>query len=322
MKGVSIVICTYNGKSRLIKTLDYIQNLVFDQPWELVVVDNASTDGTEEFVMEYLENWSNSTVLTCDTPGKNFALWVGFRNIKYEYVLICDDDNYLFPNYLQVGYQLLEDHEKVGALGGNGLVPENMDFPDWLIPLRKTLAIGPQGKKNGRIPNFVGLYGAGCFFRKSALDKLIKLGYFTTLTCRKGDSNLISGGDIELCLAVQEIGYELWYESSLFFYHAIEYRRLTKKYIVNLRKSQASNFPILESYKFKRFSNTKMFKKYLRKKHLENLKKMVLAILSYLKNGGFEKRLQIEVFYSMVRSYYINLQTTIDSFDKLNRQLK
>jgi len=317
-KGVSIIICTYNGKDRLGSTLDYIQKIQFDLPWELVFVDNASKDKTIDFVSEYLMGTGlDYRLLSCPTPGKNYALWMAFKNCQYEYVLICDDDNHLFSNYLTIGFQVLEANSQIGALGGQGLIPLSFKFPEWLIPFKKAFAIGPQGKTNGRIPDFAGLYGAGCFFRKEALNKLIEIGYTTVLTSRKGDAKLSSGGDTELCHAVQELGYELWYNESLKFYHAIEEERLTKDYFIKLKISQAANFPILEVYRFKQFENFDQFKTYLKKKHLENIKMMVLAYLSFLKNKTFTKRVQKEVYRTLVNSYYNNIKLTLQTFETL-----
>jgi cellulose synthase/poly-beta-1,6-N-acetylglucosamine synthase-like glycosyltransferase len=48
--GVSVVICCYNSSQRLPQTLGHLlaQECEVDLPWEVIVVDNASTDGTAE----------------------------------------------------------------------------------------------------------------------------------------------------------------------------------------------------------------------------------------------------------------------------------
>ena len=54
--GVSVVIVTYNGKSRLSETLKHLalQQSV-ECPWEVLLIDNNSTDGTAQFAKEYWE---------------------------------------------------------------------------------------------------------------------------------------------------------------------------------------------------------------------------------------------------------------------------
>ena len=48
--GISCLICTYNGASRLAETLTCLarQVLPAGTPWEVILVDNASTDATAE----------------------------------------------------------------------------------------------------------------------------------------------------------------------------------------------------------------------------------------------------------------------------------
>ena len=54
--GISIVICTYNGVCRLGPTLKAIFSLKIDEsiPWELIIIDNASTDNTSQFCLNLI----------------------------------------------------------------------------------------------------------------------------------------------------------------------------------------------------------------------------------------------------------------------------
>ncbi|WP_332913959.1 glycosyltransferase family A protein [Algoriphagus boritolerans] len=100
----------------------------------------------------------------CNTPGKSYALWIAFAKVEFSYVLICDDDNQLFPDYLTCGVDILDKNPIIGALGGKGIMTEKLDLPDWFKRYQSTYAIGPQADKNGPLKKGVGLYGAGCFF--------------------------------------------------------------------------------------------------------------------------------------------------------------
>ncbi|RZK19240.1 MAG: glycosyltransferase, partial [Flavobacterium sp.] len=53
-KGVTIILCTFNGASRLPKTIEHLakQAVVEDIPWEIIVVDNGSTDNTSVIVTQ------------------------------------------------------------------------------------------------------------------------------------------------------------------------------------------------------------------------------------------------------------------------------
>mgnify|MGYP006176215851 CR=1 FL=1 len=55
-KGVSIIICTYNGLDKLSEPLQAIIHQKATIDWELVIIDNASTDITVQFCSELLKN--------------------------------------------------------------------------------------------------------------------------------------------------------------------------------------------------------------------------------------------------------------------------
>ena len=99
--GISLIICTYNGKDKLVKTLTAIGQLEAKCNWELLIVDNASTDGTGNVVKELLTtavfDWK---LLQEVNPGLIHARLCGLRAAKYGILLYCDDDNTLDKNLL------------------------------------------------------------------------------------------------------------------------------------------------------------------------------------------------------------------------------
>ena len=107
MKGVSIIICTYNGKNRLKPTLACAvsQQVNSSIPWEIVVVDNNSHDGTIKFCEDFLKKLGNGVfwkVISEMNPGLSHARKAGVLNSKYDYVIFCDDDNWFSENYVQL----------------------------------------------------------------------------------------------------------------------------------------------------------------------------------------------------------------------------
>ena len=56
MLGVSLVICCHNSADKLPATIQHLfdLNVKNDVPWELIIVDNASTDGTQETAVQHL----------------------------------------------------------------------------------------------------------------------------------------------------------------------------------------------------------------------------------------------------------------------------
>ena len=123
--GISIVICTYNGAERLPDTIWHIAKQQFSStiPWELIVVDNSSEDGSAEVA---IREWRNAgspcalSVIYQPTLGLTYARETGYDHAAYEFILLCDDDNWLHPHYLETAFQIMNEHPAIGMLGGNG----------------------------------------------------------------------------------------------------------------------------------------------------------------------------------------------------------
>jgi glycosyltransferase involved in cell wall biosynthesis len=138
-KGITVIICTFNGADRLTKTIEHIARQTFsvDVKWEVILADNGSTDGSREIA---LINWNRHSlskvplrVIVESKAGKIYALQHAIQQATYEYLVICDDDNWLSSEYLETAYKLLEAMPEIGAIGGYGIpVTNGMQLPEWL----------------------------------------------------------------------------------------------------------------------------------------------------------------------------------------------
>jgi glycosyltransferase involved in cell wall biosynthesis len=253
MNGISIVVCTHNSARRIEPALKALFQL--EQPegvmLELIIVDNASTDGTGEHCVE-IANQAGYTgsfkVVQEPQPGLNHARLKGLFTSSYEWVLFCDDDNELFPDYIVRATSSLICGEQLGALGGCGIPRFEGQKPDWFDRYSHSFAVGPQAAADGLIPERPAeLYGAGCLFRKQPLLALFKQGFATVLTDRKG-KQLVSGGDVEWCYLIQLAGYSLGYNSSMKFYHYMPDGRMQWEYYLRLKTGITSGAAKLTGY--------------------------------------------------------------------------
>ncbi|HEY0653438.1 MAG TPA: glycosyltransferase [Chryseosolibacter sp.] len=249
--GVSIIVCCHNGASRLPETVRHIalQNVPSYIPWEFILIDNASTDNSvsvTEAVWDFYNSSKTLRVVHEPELGLSFARARGFAEARYEYVIMCDDDNWLIPDYARLAYSIMEEKKRIGALGGNGKLVFEVQPEKWLEN-SGIFAAGEQGVTSGRVPS-CRVYGAGCVIRKSAYEKLKQVGFTSLLTDRKG-SDLSSGGDHELCYALSIMGYSIWYDERLKFDHFITRERLTWEYFIRYAKESTSCFDVLTSYK-------------------------------------------------------------------------
>ncbi|HYG03221.1 MAG TPA: glycosyltransferase [Chryseosolibacter sp.] len=248
--GVSIIICCHNGARRLPETVRHIaeQEVSPDVRWEFVLVDNNSTDGSADVASDAWDAFGGPvpiTIVTEEHLGLMHARRAGFAAAQYEFVVMCDDDNWLDSSYVQNVFDIMTDNASIGALGGFGKLIYEIHPPKY-IEYSNIFAGGPQASKNGKVyKNRV--YGAGCVIRKSAYEELMAIGFSSLLTDRKG-MELSSGGDYELCYALSILGYDIWYDDRLRFSHFITMERLNWQYFLRYARESAICFDVLASY--------------------------------------------------------------------------
>ncbi len=113
MKIVAVVV-TYNRKDCLIKNIQALLDQT-DAKTDILIVDNASTDGTAEAVAPYLDG---GQVIYCNT-GDNLGGAGGFNygirrawELGYDYFWLMDDDVYPYPDALS---RLIQAHEDLNG---------------------------------------------------------------------------------------------------------------------------------------------------------------------------------------------------------------
>lgn len=260
--GVSFLICTFNGVALIAKTL---AALAHQRPagyvqWEVVLVDNACTDGTADLAQRVWKELGEPAPLHLlhePRPGKQYAQELGIGQLRYRYACIVDDDNRLASDYLQVGYELLESNPGIGIVGGKSIGTFEGQQPEWFPVFQHCYAVGPQidyvsGKFKSLADGNVGrnvLWGAGMFVRTAVWQKLRAAGFRSLFSGRQGMGNLTAGEDDELCYAALLLGYEVWYSSRLVLHHHMAATRLNEDYRDRLFFASAHSTPRLNAYR-------------------------------------------------------------------------
>ena len=251
MQGVTVIICCYNSAPRIGETLSALAMQRFHSPvaWEILLVDNASTDDTAERsrrIWDAFDTGIGLRVVHEPAAGQVNARKKGIREADYSYLLFCDDDNWLSPDYIQQAYDILTGDEGIAACGGRGIPVFETAKPAWFDKYEEAFATGSQelNSENGRI---ISLYGAGMAIRKKALDELFQSD-FEMMTGGRTGKNLGSADDIELSYALVLKGYRLVYSADLTFRHYLPKERLTSEYLMRLFRSFGKDGPIRNLY--------------------------------------------------------------------------
>jgi glycosyltransferase involved in cell wall biosynthesis len=339
--GFSIVVCTYNGAKKLNDLFRYLLNLkVSCFQYEILIVDNNSTDDTFELASIMASSIHNLSirVLKEKKQGKVNALIRGFENARFEYLIICDDDNWLSDDYLLVAFEQLSKNVTIGILGGMGIPHEELILPEWFHLHENAWAVGMQNKFDSQIDNpFPSVWGAGMVIRKSAWVLILKNGFVSFLTGKTNTNVSMAGEDTELCLLVKSIGFDIHFYENLKFIHAIEQYRLTWSYLLKMKIGFARSqvyFDIYKEYFSNNLVTAGMFKKYLLKSIASLIRTLALGAtsLNYYKSiyivffenrinyhYGLEKRKQ---FYSLKElcHIFLNYKSIYAVFSNFNFQ--
>ena len=91
---LSLIIPAFNEEARLPGTIEQVTRYLRDQPfrWEILVVDNASTDGTSQVVQRLSSQVANLRLLHEPRRGKGAAVRTGVLAAQGEFRFICDAD--------------------------------------------------------------------------------------------------------------------------------------------------------------------------------------------------------------------------------------
>lgn len=255
--GVSVVIVCYNSENRILPTLSHLsKQRGIDFPWDIVLVDNRSTDGT---VIKATEFWKATNILAKLTvvpepnKGTMFARLKGIQSANYRYLLFCDDDNWLNETYIKDAFDVICQSEGIAAVGGQGemVFEENFLPPPWAKLNGRSYGTGPQGIQDGDTTFHKGcLYTAGAILDRVWLDKLYRMGFQSSLKGRDGLS-LVAGEDTELTYALKLVGGKLYFSSKLIFKHFMPSARMDWVYLQRLWKSFGYSDYLLYPYKLK-----------------------------------------------------------------------
>jgi len=125
---VSVVIAARNATATIEDQLRALSLQHYDRPWEVVVVDNASSDGTREMVLAWRSMLPGLRVIDApDRPSIAYARNVGVRAALGQRVVMCDADDVVAPDWLSNLAGTL-DHAPIacGALERRRLVPAHV----------------------------------------------------------------------------------------------------------------------------------------------------------------------------------------------------
>jgi len=230
---VSVIVCTYNRCKSLAQTLESLSASVMpaDEEWEVLVVDNNSSDGTHDVVQRFCElNPKRFRYLFESNQGKAYALNRAIQESRGRILAFTDDDVKVDPQWLQNLTSIIGD-EYVGS-AGRILPAQIFDRPPWLSLEGRYNMMGPLSPHfdPGNIPFDLkeAPWGACMAFRREMFEKY---GTFR-LDLGPNGKRRVSSEDTEFGRRLLAGGERLRYVPSATVYHEILDERLNKDFFL------------------------------------------------------------------------------------------
>jgi glycosyltransferase involved in cell wall biosynthesis len=225
----SAVICTHNRAADLKEALLSLLHQNVKNSYEVIVVDNCSTDQTKQVVQEF-QKMVNIPVIYIfeERLGLSVARNRAIREASGEYVLFLDDDAVASTNWIGGIIALFDLDPRIGCVGGKIEPAWEGSAPQWLSPENRTLyTILDYSDEIVEMRKPAIPFGANVAFRKSVFDSMEA---FREDLGRVG-SNLLSSEESELIERIRT-RYTVYYTPHASVLHKIPRSRISRKWLL------------------------------------------------------------------------------------------
>jgi glycosyltransferase involved in cell wall biosynthesis len=222
--AISVIITTYNRAHLLPTALDALLAQQLDVPYEVIVVDNNSTDGTKEVIHSRLQRASHLRYAFEGRQGIPFARNTGILTATAPILAFTDDDVEVGPEWVATIKRVFDENPDVDMIGGR-VRPRwpAGNLPSWITARQLgPFALGERGDAQVRVSAANAapcLVGANFAFRRSVVERV---GLF--------DTDYIRSQDRELQLRLWRAGGVGLYVPEMAIAVEVPPERLTKTY--------------------------------------------------------------------------------------------
>lgn len=225
--------CTHNRCGVLPDVLKDLaaSRLPDSSEWEVLVVDNNSSDQTREVVEGFRAQNPRIHYLFEPRTGKSYALNCGIKHARGEVLAFVDDDVRIDPGWLHHLTSPLSERRWAGV-GGRTLVRQKVTLPPWFTfedfgsIVCAHFDLGNEPLELGRPP-----YGANMAFRKSMFEKYG--GFRTDLGPSPNEHTPRCDEDTEFGRRLLSAGEHIRYEPLAVVYHPVPEHRLRQGYLLS-----------------------------------------------------------------------------------------
>ncbi|MBW4443474.1 MAG: hormogonium polysaccharide biosynthesis glycosyltransferase HpsE [Plectolyngbya sp. WJT66-NPBG17] len=238
MIDFTVAIRTYNGASNLPSLLDHLQTQMKTNGvcWEVLIVDNNSTDSTSEIIQQYQRHWQGEAPLRAVLERKQGAAIARRRAIEEaqgKWVGFIDDDAVPTPTWVQDAFDFAESRPKIGAFSGQ-IIPEyeSEPLPSFdRIAYHMPVMMLPEQFCYRQYPKRGYPEGVGLVIRRDVWLEYVPERQMIQGPVKSGFA--LKGEEVESLSHIRRTEWEIWYNGKMAVIHRIPTRRLERGYLLN-----------------------------------------------------------------------------------------
>ncbi|MBW4652411.1 MAG: glycosyltransferase [Kaiparowitsia implicata GSE-PSE-MK54-09C] len=228
---VSVIICTHNRADCLDAAIASVLQQVFEADYEVIVVNNASTDHTESVLQAYDD--SRLRYLIEPTLGLSVARNTGAAAARGDILAYLDDDAIAPPTWLHSLYEAFQSHDQMAIAGGKIILQwaTSSRPPQWLSP---TLASSLGAYDLGDAPVWIEQPGQTPRGANYALRRQVwqHNGGFNSTLGRIGET-LLSNEETLMTEQALLAGWQVGYFPTAWVWHRVTEARLSHAWFLN-----------------------------------------------------------------------------------------
>lgn len=240
----SVVVCTLNRAESLERTLDSLMRQTIPaETYEVIVVDNASTDSTSALVAEWGKRFNNVHYVYEPNLGLNRARNRGWREAKGRWVAYIDDDAVAVSQWLEKWQEIFENLcLEVTCAGGKIVADWGGARPTWLPPQYESIyTVLDYGNIPRVLKGAETIFGANMVFCRALLEQYS--GFDDSIGAIGDAAQSYIGDESELVTRLRKKNI-LYYSPDARVKHVIARQRLRRSWFLRrmyiLGKSQVA----------------------------------------------------------------------------------
>jgi glycosyltransferase involved in cell wall biosynthesis len=230
---ISAIICTHNRAPLLRRAVDSLINQTLPPAdYEVIIVDNASTDGTRDLAQQLARQAVNVRYVCEPELGLSSARNRGIEEARGEVVAFMDDDAAAEGAWLSSLLAAFDrERQPLACVGGKVLPVWETARPGWLADsLLPYLGLRDYGDTS-RPCAFPEEFAIGCNMAFRRRDLLEGAATFDPLLGRRG-GNLIGNEETAIQRRLHERGGVIFYEAAAVVHHLVASARLTRRWFI------------------------------------------------------------------------------------------